>query len=130
MQLDLKTGEKKYHYCGNRCFTEDFEIIPKENGNKDQEEAVWLVAPVFDASVNKSYFIILDGEHFGQGPVAKVRKAGIQPQLELRKLYCRWAWQHLITEWLWAQIWLKQQIPHAIHGCWQPNHALSTAFQE
>jgi len=73
MQLDLRTSERKYHYCGQRSFTADLEIVPKsEAGATEKEDAIWLIANVFDASVQKTYFLILDGERFDEGPVAKV----------------------------------------------------------
>lgn len=75
LRVDLRTGEKQTWYAPRNTFCEELVVVPKADDSKkgsQHEEHVWLLAPMFDAELNRSCVGIIDGEAVHRGPVARI----------------------------------------------------------
>jgi len=93
-RIDLKTKQKVDEwYAGERKIVDDFILIEKKRksendihdeakvssddnvsmSEKEEEEGVYLLAPVFDGKTNTSSFVVLDGQNLSAGPIFEVK---------------------------------------------------------
>ena len=83
-RVDLVTGEKQQWFAPLHTYCEEVVVVPKKtataattgqnNHNKDgnKEDAVWVLASMFDAVSERACVGVFDGERMQEGPVATV----------------------------------------------------------
>ncbi len=70
LKLDLQTGEKQIWSAAPRGFVGEpiFVSCPQGTGEDDG----WVIAMVYDASIHRSYVVILDAKDLTKEPIAKL----------------------------------------------------------
>jgi carotenoid cleavage dioxygenase-like enzyme len=75
VKIDLKTGERKVWWAGNRTFCEEIVVVPKENATN--EDDVWLLGMFSshqeDFPDGQSGLFVLDGANLEKGPMATIK---------------------------------------------------------
>jgi len=74
LRLDLETGQMQKWFAPLHHYCEELVIVPKSlaPNSKNNEDDVYLIATIFDATVNKSRFAIFDGTDVEKGPITEI----------------------------------------------------------
>ena len=71
-QADNAVGELiDVWHAGTRRLVDEATLVPIEGADADDERAVWLLAPIFDAETSRSSYVVLDGRNLAAGPVCE-----------------------------------------------------------
>jgi len=75
-RVDLETGEVQRWYAPEHTYCEEVVVVPKAGASGSAqaqgEDAVWLLATMYDAVLDRSCIGVIDGEKVGRGPVARI----------------------------------------------------------